>query len=78
MQVPDPVNRSAKLVTLTATGQRNVASALRIFERIEADLAERIGVDSVAALRAALEAHWEPPLAPASLRPPSPAEDLQR
>lgn len=60
-QVPDPANASARLVRLTAEGRRNVAAALTAFADLEAELADRIGADMVAQLRAALERDWQQP-----------------
>ena len=54
----DPDNRSAKLVTLTPKGQHIVADALEVFEDIELQLTERIGVSTAKQLRAALEKDW--------------------
>ena len=63
-QRPDPSNRSAKLVSLTAAGRRNVAAARRAFTAIETELAARIGPEAVARLRATLELDWGAPVAP--------------
>jgi len=59
---PDPTNRSAKLVTLTPAGRGDVAMALMAFADIEAHLANRIGVETVTALRQALEKEWGEPI----------------
>lgn len=61
-KVPDPSNRSAKLVTLTAEGREVVAAALASFAEIEAILADRIGAETLAALRRAVELDWGEPL----------------
>ena len=58
---PDPANRRARLVTLTARGRRTVARARAAFADIERELARRIGAEQVRALRRALEADWGPP-----------------
>ena len=60
---PDPMNRSAKLVTLTPAGRENVFVALVAFVDIEAHLADRLGVETVTALRQALEKDWGKPIA---------------
>jgi DNA-binding MarR family transcriptional regulator len=54
-RIPDPEDRRAKLVRLTARGQEVQAAAFEIFGEIEAEWGERIGKKKVAALRAALE-----------------------
>ena len=54
-RIPDPADRRAKLVRLTARGQEVQDAARATFAEIEADWAERIGKSKVAALRAALE-----------------------
>ena len=59
---PDPSDRRAKVVELTDEGRANVAAALDTFAAIEAELGERIGVDHLGAMRAALEADWGDPL----------------
>ena len=54
-RIPDPADKRAKLVRLTARGQVVQDAARATFAEIEADWAERIGKNKVAALRAALE-----------------------
>lgn len=60
---PDPDDRRAKRVVLTAHGRLLAADAARILDRMEQHLADRIGAEHVAALRVAVEADWgEPPI----------------
>jgi DNA-binding MarR family transcriptional regulator len=54
-RVPDPGDRRAKLVRLTAHGAAAAAEAGRIVAAIEADWAERLGAGRAQALRRALE-----------------------
>jgi DNA-binding MarR family transcriptional regulator len=54
-RIPDPEDRRAKLVRLTARGQEVQEAAWATFDEIEAEWGERIGKKKVAALRAALE-----------------------
>ena len=54
-RIPDPADRRAKLVRLTAQGQEVQGAARATFAEIEAEWAARIGKKKVAALRAALE-----------------------
>jgi DNA-binding MarR family transcriptional regulator len=54
-RVPDPGDRRAKLVRLTARGAAAAAEAGRIVAAIEADWAERLGPRRAQALRRALE-----------------------
>ncbi|GGR87485.1 hypothetical protein GCM10010252_27840 [Streptomyces aureoverticillatus] len=63
-QVPDPASARQRLIRRTEEGQRAHHQAGIILERLEEQLAERIGRDTVDALRATLEAPWG--------RPPSP------
>jgi DNA-binding MarR family transcriptional regulator len=69
-RVPDPADRRAKLVCLTARGASAAAEAGRIVAAIEADWAERLGPNRAQALRHALEelhaAVWPPESARAS------------
>ncbi|WP_338702814.1 MarR family winged helix-turn-helix transcriptional regulator [Streptomyces sp. Q6] len=70
-QVPDPASARQRLIRRTAEGRHAHDRARRALDRLEARLAERIGADAVAALRAALEAPWgEPPTGPVSRRSP--------
>lgn len=61
---PDPTNRRAKLVFLTARGRQFDRAVGEVADRMESVLSERIGVDAVRSLRSALEADWGPLLAP--------------
>jgi DNA-binding MarR family transcriptional regulator len=54
-RIPDPADRRAKLVRLTAQGQEVQSAARATFAEIEAEWGERIGKKKLAALRAALE-----------------------
>jgi DNA-binding MarR family transcriptional regulator len=54
-RIPDPADRRAKLVRLTAQGQEVQSAARATFAEIEAEWGERIGKKKVADLRAALE-----------------------
>jgi DNA-binding MarR family transcriptional regulator len=58
-RVPDPADGRAKIIRLTEHGAEAKATALEIFDEIEAEWAERIGVERVEALRDALEALYE-------------------
>ncbi|MEH0541578.1 MarR family winged helix-turn-helix transcriptional regulator [Streptomyces sp. B21-105] len=51
----DPHSARSKLVLLTETGVRRRAETMQILAGLEAALAERVGADTVIALRAALE-----------------------
>ncbi|MEU4770010.1 MarR family winged helix-turn-helix transcriptional regulator [Actinosynnema sp. NPDC023794] len=57
----DPQSARSKLVRLTANGARRRAETMRILAGLEAALAGRVGVDTVSALRAALEEPWGSP-----------------
>jgi DNA-binding MarR family transcriptional regulator len=69
-RVPDPGDRRAKLVRLTARGAAAAAEAGRIVAAIEADWGERLGPRGAQALRHALEelhaVVWPPERARAS------------
>jgi DNA-binding MarR family transcriptional regulator len=54
-RIPDPEDRRAKLVRLTARGEEVQDAARTTFAEIEAEWGERVGKKKVAALRAALE-----------------------
>ena len=58
--VPDPTNRSAKLVMPTDRGQASIRVANTTLAELEAELARRLGRQHVQALRRALEADWGP------------------
>ncbi|MBQ0862684.1 MULTISPECIES: MarR family winged helix-turn-helix transcriptional regulator [Streptomyces] len=60
-QVPDPASARRRLIRRTQEGARVHARAERVLAALEGRLAERIGAEQVAALRAALEAAWGPP-----------------
>ncbi|MET7802159.1 MarR family winged helix-turn-helix transcriptional regulator [Streptomyces decoyicus] len=59
-QAPDPASARRRLIRRTPEGQRAHQRAGLILERLEETLAERIGQNAVASLRAALEATWGP------------------
>ncbi|CAM5265249.1 hypothetical protein STENM36S_07247 [Streptomyces tendae] len=59
-QAPDPASARRRLIRRTPKGRRAHRQANLVLERLEEALAERIGRDTVAALRAALEAPWGP------------------
>ncbi|WP_171166964.1 MarR family winged helix-turn-helix transcriptional regulator [Streptomyces sp. I05A-00742] len=60
-QVPDPASARQRLIRRTPEGERTHHQAVAILERLEEELAERIGRETVTALRAALEAPWGSP-----------------
>jgi DNA-binding MarR family transcriptional regulator len=61
-QVPHPTSARQRLIRRTAKGARAHQQAELFLERLEAQLAERIGQEVLDALRAALETAWgEPP-----------------
>lgn len=70
--VPDPTNRSAKLVVPTDRGQASIGVAKTTLAKLEGELAQRLGRDQVQALRQALEADWGPTIdsSPGGERPP--------
>ena len=70
--IPDPTNRSAKLVVPTERGQASIRVAKTTLARLEDELAQRLGRDHVQALRQALEAEWGPTIdgSPGDERPP--------
>lgn len=57
----DPQSARSKLVRLTAAGTRRRAETMQMLAGLEAALAGRVGVDTVDALRAALEEPWGSP-----------------
>ncbi|MFJ8669769.1 MarR family winged helix-turn-helix transcriptional regulator [Streptomyces sp. NPDC093600] len=63
-QVPDPASARQRLIRRTPEGERAHRKAGIILDRLEAQLAERIGQKAVDALRVTLETPWG--------RPPSP------
>jgi DNA-binding MarR family transcriptional regulator len=58
--VPDPANRSAKLVVATDRGRQSTRVALAALAALEVELTRRLGRRRVQALREALEADWGP------------------
>jgi DNA-binding MarR family transcriptional regulator len=58
--VPDPTNRSAKLVVPTDRGQASIRVAKATLAKLEGELAQRLGREQIRALRQALEADWGP------------------
>ncbi|GAA4077647.1 MarR family winged helix-turn-helix transcriptional regulator [Streptomyces sp. NPDC048491] len=66
VQLPDPGSARRRLIRRTAEGERAHRQATAILDRLEGQLAERIGKGAADALRAALEAPWGEP--PASAR----------
>ncbi|MFH8343962.1 MarR family winged helix-turn-helix transcriptional regulator [Streptomyces sp. NPDC018045] len=59
-QVPDPASARQRLIRRTPAGERAHHQAERLLRDLEHQLAERIGHDTVTALREALEAPWGP------------------
>jgi DNA-binding MarR family transcriptional regulator len=66
---PDPDDRRAKLIRLTAKGEQAQAMGRSLFAKLEQRLADRHGPDRVADLRQLLEAIALPAAAPESPRP---------
>ncbi|MFD7015328.1 MarR family winged helix-turn-helix transcriptional regulator [Streptomyces sp. NPDC059928] len=64
-QAPDPASARQRLIRRTGEGERVHRQAGLLLERLEEQLAERIGREAVDALRAALEAPWSQPPVPA-------------
>ncbi|MER7394549.1 MarR family winged helix-turn-helix transcriptional regulator [Streptomyces sp. NPDC000151] len=60
-QAPHPASARQRLIRRTPQGTRAHRRALRVLERLEEELAERIGRGTVDALRAALEMPWGDP-----------------
>jgi DNA-binding MarR family transcriptional regulator len=58
--VPDPANRSAKLVMATDRGRQSTQVALATLAALEVELTQRLGERRVQTLREALEADWGP------------------
>ncbi|KUH37672.1 MULTISPECIES: MarR family winged helix-turn-helix transcriptional regulator [Streptomyces] len=65
-QVQDPASARQRLIRRTEEGVRAHRQAGIVLERLEEQLAERIGREAVDALRAALEAPWGRPPSPSS------------
>lgn len=57
----DPRSARSKLVRLTAAGTQRRAETMQLLAGLEDALAGRVGVDTVIALRAALEEPWGSP-----------------
>jgi DNA-binding MarR family transcriptional regulator len=55
-RVPDPLDRRAKIIRLSARGREALELAETTFADIERELAERVGEDRMATLREVLEA----------------------
>ncbi|PKB13421.1 DNA-binding MarR family transcriptional regulator [Novosphingobium kunmingense] len=58
----DPDDRRAKIVRISAEGERRRADSRAAMTRLVDELEQRIGKDSVAGLSAALRRDWGPPL----------------
>lgn len=54
----DPIRRNQKLVVMSEYGMQFALDARAELRRIEAEISNRIGADSMAALRMALEKGW--------------------
>ncbi|PZT70348.1 MarR family transcriptional regulator [Streptomyces sp. SW4] len=65
-QVPHPASARQRLIRRTPEGERAHRQAGVVLERLEEQLADRIGREAVDALRAALETPWGSPPAPGS------------
>ncbi|MFJ3582770.1 MarR family winged helix-turn-helix transcriptional regulator [Streptomyces sp. NPDC090127] len=65
-QVPDPASARQRLIRRTSEGERAHRQAGIILDRLEVQLAERIGQKAVDALRATLETPWGRPPTPGS------------
>ncbi|WP_028813596.1 MarR family winged helix-turn-helix transcriptional regulator [Streptomyces flavidovirens] len=65
-QVPDPASTRQRLIRRTREGERAHRQAGIILDRLEVQLAERIGQEAVDALRATLETPWGRPPSPRS------------
>ncbi|MFE0821584.1 MarR family winged helix-turn-helix transcriptional regulator [Streptomyces sp. NPDC058847] len=65
-QVPHPASARQRLIRRTQEGENAHRQAGVILERLEEQLAERIGREAVDFLRAALEAPWGQPASPGS------------
>ncbi|KOG41177.1 MarR family winged helix-turn-helix transcriptional regulator [Streptomyces decoyicus] len=65
-QVPDPAATRRRLIRRTVEGERAHRQACHILERLEEQLAERIGRGQVDALRTVLETPWGRPPFPSS------------
>lgn len=65
-QVPDPASARQRLIRRTGEGERAHRRAEAVLDRLEEQLAERIGREAVEALRATLEMPWGRPPVPGS------------
>ncbi|MEU5002268.1 MarR family winged helix-turn-helix transcriptional regulator [Streptomyces sp. NPDC021622] len=63
-QVPDPASARQRLIRRTREGEHAHRQAGLILERLEEQLAERIGRETVDTLRTTLEAPWGQPPSP--------------
>jgi DNA-binding MarR family transcriptional regulator len=52
---PDPTDKRAKLLRLTAKGKKAQATGFRLFAKLEQDWSEAFGADRIGALRSLLE-----------------------
>ncbi|MFE9369181.1 MarR family winged helix-turn-helix transcriptional regulator [Streptomyces sp. NPDC006711] len=76
VQSPDPDSARRRLIRRTPEGEHAHRRATAVLDRLEEDLAERIGRDTVDALRAALETPWGEP--PTPRRPGHPVRPAQK
>jgi DNA-binding MarR family transcriptional regulator len=60
-RTPDPVDRRARLVTLTPRGAALTPIAIKAMQEIEDAWARDIGADELEHLRAILQRLWQPP-----------------
>ncbi|WP_406503379.1 MarR family winged helix-turn-helix transcriptional regulator [Streptomyces sp. NBC_00212] len=65
-QTLDPASARQRLIRRTGEGERAHRQAGLVLERLEEQLAERIGRETADALRTALEAPWGSPSVPSS------------
>ncbi|MFF8609674.1 MarR family winged helix-turn-helix transcriptional regulator [Streptomyces sp. NPDC015346] len=65
-QTPDPASARRRLIRRTEEGERTHRQAITILDRLEAQLADRIGQATVTSLRTALETPWGHPPSPTS------------
>jgi DNA-binding MarR family transcriptional regulator len=59
----DPSNSRAKIVSLTALGETNVAVVLEVYSQVELKLSKRVGASKMAKMRKTLELDWAEPVA---------------
>lgn len=67
---PDPADRRAKLVVFSRRGRRGLLDGLALLQRLEAELAQRIGVPTMQGLRRALLAILDDPMVKARAAAP--------